>query len=290
MKRIAGFALPLLVIMLAGALVHGAKPDRIRAAHSTHALNSVPCETCHAAATSHAGSDNLLPSMDACSSCHDVSDAQQCATCHTNPDEPGPAERRTTVAQKFPHATHLAAGTDCATCHGRTDAAEPELPAKALCRTCHATASGQSDCVLCHAESESLRPTSHTTGWGEVHPSAARLDQASCSDCHTEQDCQDCHAGDNVRPRVHPLNYAFNHALDARGGEITCAGCHEDPQYCQACHLAERIMPRNHSRADWVLAQSGGRHAEEGVLDIESCVACHDEGRAAPICAKCHGR
>ena len=108
---------------------------------------------------------------------------------------------------------------DCAACHGATDAAEPQLPTMALCRTCHATASGGADCALCHAASETLRPASHTTDWSAFHPTPARLDQASCGDCHTQQDCQDCHAGDNVRPRVHPLNYGFNHALDARSGE-----------------------------------------------------------------------
>jgi hypothetical protein len=290
MKRRAGFALLSLALLCAGALVQAVQPDRIIAAHPVHASNTVPCETCHAAATSRAGSDNQLPAMDVCGDCHAVTDAQQCGTCHTRPDEPGPAPRRTTLAQKFPHATHLDAGMECATCHGATDAAEPQLPTMALCRTCHATASGGADCALCHAASETLRPASHTTNWSAFHTTPARLDQASCGDCHTEQDCQDCHAGDNVRPRVHPLNYDFNHALDARSGDVTCTACHEDPQYCQACHLAQRIMPENHSRADWVVAAGGGRHAEEGNLDLESCVFCHDAGAAAPVCAQCHGR
>ena len=117
----------------------------------------------------------------------------------------------------------------------------------------------------------------------------ARIDEDSCSRCHTRSSCQQCHAGDNVRPRSHPLNFAFNHALEARGNSLECAGCHYEPEFCSGCHVAERILPANHSEAGWLDMNGGGRHATEGMFDMESCIACHGAGAGEPSCARCHG-
>jgi hypothetical protein len=284
-----GVGLLTAVLLRAGAAPEGAGGvDRILPAHPLHAQNGVPCEACHALAPgSRAGSDNLLPAMETCGDCHDISDAQACGQCHTQPAHPGAAPRVTAIAQKFPHAAHLGEMLTCTTCHGPVEA-EPHLPEKALCRTCHETASGQSDCGICHAEGEPWRPASHAPGWASFHATAGRVNGAACADCHTQSDCQECHAGDNVRLRVHPLNYVYSHALEARGQELSCSACHEDVQFCQACHAAEQVLPESHSRADWVSRRGGGRHAEEAEFDLESCAACHDAG--APVCVQCHGR
>jgi hypothetical protein len=279
-----------LIGALAGAPAWGKKADRIRAAHAVHAENDVACEKCHPAATSTAGTDNLLPPMETCAECHDVTDETTCGQCHANPQAPAAAPRVTTLAQKFSHAKHLGPSADCGVCHGPGGKYEPALPEKSICRRCHETAPGLADCGVCHATDETRRPATHTMQWLSLHASEARVDEGRCMVCHTQTDCQECHAGDNVRPRVHPLNYEYNHALEARSSELTCSACHEDPQFCQACHLENYVMPENHSRADWTAGSLGGRHAEEAEFDLESCVACHDGGQAAPVCARCHGR
>lgn len=282
-------SLPLAATLVAVGFARGTRKDEIRSAHDVHAANEVTCEVCHeSAATSRAGSDDLLPTHAVCEVCHDVTAKETCGQCHSDPEKPLPSARRTSVAQRFPHEAHLAQGMECGACHAIDAAGEAHLPAKAACRTCHATASGGSDCAVCHAGSEPLRPASHTPSWVSFHGVEARVDQASCGNCHTQSECQDCHAGDNVRPRVHPLNFAFDHALAARGNELECATCHEDRGFCGGCHATQNVIPQDHSRADWVLS-SGGRHAEEGTFDIESCMACHDEGTSAPTCAPCHG-
>jgi hypothetical protein len=124
-----------------------------------------------------------------------------------------------------------------------------------------------------------------------MHATSARLDQATCETCHTQKDCQDCHSGDNVRPRTHRLNFEFDHALDARSNELECQSCHEDQTFCSSCHASEQVLPQNHSSSDWVLdaGLGGGRHAVEGRFDLESCIACHDDGAGSPVCADCHG-
>ncbi|RPJ49105.1 MAG: hypothetical protein EHM19_01325 [Candidatus Latescibacterota bacterium] len=290
MKRVLLLAPPAFVLALfAGNAALGARGDEIRAAHAKHREAGVECAVCHAPAeTSLAGRDDLLPTKPTCAGCHDVEDAGACAQCHTMPGAPAAMERVTDVAGLFPHKTHLARGMECADCHG-DPAAEPALPKKALCRTCHVTAAGYEDCRVCHADDEPLLPTTHASSWILFHGLDARAGEASCAGCHTEGGCQECHAGDNVRPRSHGLDYAFTHALEARGNEMACATCHEEPSFCVSCHVTEGVLPENHSRADWVLLD-GGRHAEEARFDMDGCVACHGETGGSPVCADCHGR
>jgi len=290
MRRFFLLAIPLVVLaILAGGRVEGSGRDRIRSAHPTHHENGIECSVCHGLAeSSRSGADNLLPSKGTCADCHDVEESSACGACHTNPDAPEAAARFVEIAQFFTHEAHVARGMTCEACHG-DPSEEPRLPEKTLCRSCHATAAGFADCAVCHSPSETLLPFTHVKSWLWFHGADARVEGASCGGCHTEGGCQECHAGDNVRPRSHGLGFAFGHALEARGRETACASCHEEAAFCVSCHIAERVLPDNHSRADWVLSK-GGRHAEEALFDIESCVACHGEAGGSPICADCHGR
>jgi hypothetical protein len=285
----------LLVLSFGGILliatlgrVLGDEDRSIHPVHALHAEMEIECETCHADAwTSVAGTDDLLPSKDVCADCHDVDDDEECGICHVSVDEPEGYATRAVAVGKFAHAPHVDNGMDCGACHPAHEG-EPGMPEKASCRVCHATVSQMSDCQICHVDSEPRLPASHDPQWISLHAVEAAWNDVGCANCHTQTDCQECHAGDNVRPLTHRLNYAFDHALDARGNEIRCASCHEDPQYCVSCHVASQVQPRNHSRADWVLS-TGGQHAEEARFNMESCVACHDAGAASPMCARCHG-
>lgn len=278
-----------LTFLVPGVLASAAESG-LKFPHDVHLESGLECDLCHeAAATSQSGSDVLLPQKETCAGCHDVEDMATCGTCHIQADEPSGYGPRAAVAQNFPHALHLNQKMECAACHLSESKLDPMLPDKASCRTCHATASQQSDCRLCHAAGEELVPVSHGAQFLQQHAIEASWNQARCAVCHTQTDCQECHGGDNVRPRSHPLNYSFDHALDARSKELTCYACHKS-DYCSACHMARRILPSDHSRADWVLPTGGGRHAEEGRFDMESCTACHDTGSSAPTCERCHGR
>lgn len=266
------------------------RPDRITPVHAIHSEAEIECETCHAGVSeSTSALDDLRPGHDVCADCHDVEDDAECASCHTNPEDPVARERAPVVAERFAHAVHVES-IGCASCHGAATA-EPALPMKATCRSCHATAADLTDCHVCHGPTERLVPVSHQPSWRSFHGLAAHTDEASCANCHTKSDCEDCHAGDNVRPRSHGLNYAFEHVLDARGNELACATCHVEPAFCADCHLAENVLPESHSRGDWLLdVPGGGRHAEAARFELETCVACHDAGTSAPTCAECHGR
>ncbi len=248
--------------------------------HDVHLEEGLDCATCHeGVAASTSALTTHRPERELCLDCHEPDDEFLDAALGT----PSP----TRPVRLFSHAAH--ATLDCAACHGDLTVAAPRRPDKALCRECHATADDYADCRLCHASGERLLPRDHDAHWDHAHGVHARLDDARCYLCHTASGCQDCHVGDNVRPRSHGPDFRFGHALEARAHETACYACHADPGYCGDCHAAERVLPLSHSRADWVSPLTGGRHAEDGLFDLESCIACHDAGAEAPDCARCHG-
>lgn len=254
--------------------------------HALHAEQDLECDACHEAAwTSRLGSDWLLPEKDTCADCHDVDDDESCGMCHVDPEDPvGFAETESKV-DLFSHAAHVGAQMECGGCHG-ADLAMLAMPAKSECRSCHVTASDLADCSLCHTEGAEYVPASHGPMWEAWHGVEAGHDAQSCANCHAQVDCQDCHAGDNVRPRSHRLNFAFDHSVEARAGEAECATCHFEPSFCNDCHAGEGIIPSNHFEPGW----TGNLHGVEALLEMESCISCHETGTGDADCAVCHGR
>lgn len=277
-------------MLAAGLALAQDAPDRIVIPHGTHFENDVTCLDCHDGVEVSASAEEMFrPDMDTCGDCHEVDDDETCDMCHTNVDEAGDYPGLAYGAGKFPHAAHVERGMECAACHGDPALDQPLLPGKPDCRACHETADDYGDCRTCHTPAFELTPVSHDLTWVNAHGPMAREDQTSCAQCHTETSCQECHAGDNVRPRSHTLNYEWDHALDARTGATQCYTCHQDPDYCTSCHAASQILPRSHSQAGWLNGSDGGRHAIDGVFEMENCVACHSAGAEAPTCARCHG-
>lgn len=241
------------------------------------------CEDCHSGvAESTSLAESLLPGMDTCGGCHDVDDTETCGTCHVDAEEPGGYGPREPVADLFSHAAHVGA-MDCSRCHGGA----PEFagaPQKSECRTCHVTAANFEDCSLCHSEGREFVPESHGGMWEYWHGVDAGADDTSCMQCHVQDDCQQCHGGDNVRPRVHPVNFEFNHSIEAKSSRVECGTCHMEAQFCAECHAANFVIPESHSQAGW---RNGQVHGPEALFEIESCIACHDAGEAVP--ASCAG-
>ncbi len=121
----------------------------------------------------------------------------QCSSCH----------------RQFPHrpeGTLMPVMKDCFNCHGVTHGPQGRL------------ASGA--CVDCHgARTGTLRPPSHTADWAatpHVAPAEERL-TTECSLCHSQPDCDACHAATGVAwaPPA-PMVY------DAGTG---CLACHGSP-------------------------------------------------------------
>jgi len=268
--------------------------------HKLHVEDQeLQCSDCHGgAAESEAGLDNLLPEMAVCSDCHDVDDDNECATCHSNPDDPQEVPRIETYSRMFSHKRHIDADVACESCHAgmaQVELASAEvLPGMVQCLDCHDQHAVTSvECNLCHTPSEPLVPLSHGPDFIRAHSDIARTNapvngDKTCQTCHDVNFCQDCHEGDNLDRFSHPLNYAFTHALDAQAFERNCQSCHSDRQFCADCHRDNMVLPRTHVPG-FVNRVNGGTHAFEAENDIETCMSCH-ESNAEEICQQCHGR
>lgn len=147
------------------------------------------------------GTEASARQMD-CTSCH----VQKfCSDCHA-----GEGRRRFHPANFVQRHAPEAWGReqDCASCHN------PE----AFCRSCHASAGLVS--------SGGLSSAYHTRqpGWLLQHGQAARQGLESCTTCHVQRDCMQCHSrsGWNVSPH----GPGFDAERMQRRAPGTCAMCH----------------------------------------------------------------
>jgi hypothetical protein len=218
----------------------------------------------------------------------------------------------------------------CETCHqgleNMTLATAKSLPPMATCNTCHNNLTVSNDCETCHTNFAALRPREHDRAdFTTEHKFLARMQDATCMTCHTEESCQDCHTnpdlvqtsaggGDLVSPRssrltandraqgmalkkVHDLNFRFTHGVAAAARRSECATCHDSREFCSTCHMAGgnvnqlEFRPLTHIQPNFVtlgFGSGGGLHAQLARRDIESCATCHDAQGADPTCVTCH--
>jgi hypothetical protein len=305
----------------------------LKFSHTLHVKDQgVACEDCHHDAKKSArSSDNILGDHESCKSCHEEKISSDCAFCHTHPDEivPIPLPDRALI---FSHELHISTHSlKCETCHQELDtvtvASEENLPGMKLCIDCHGARRVSTNCESCHTDLAGLIPADHLAGdFKRDHSQRTRLGgvDVSCSMCHTESFCQDCHTGAELHgfkstrdlmadpatrmplrdtPResklqnVHDLNYRFTHSIDAKSRRTDCFACHEQQIFCTPCHEAggnidqKKIKPESHLAPGFTTigkGSGGGRHAELARRDIETCISCHDVQGGDPTCMLCH--
>ena len=305
----------------------------IKFSHTFHVKDqSVACEDCHTAVkTSKASSDTLIPNHENCKTCHEEQVSSNCTFCHLTHDNivPIPRPERELV---FSHELHVAKQSlKCETCHSGMDTAvfagKDNMPAMELCMSCHTQQKISANCETCHRDFVTLVPEGHlASDFRKDHKKLTRLGmrEVSCKTCHSENFCQDCHSGTELRgfastkdlmadpsprsstkdnPRqlrlqqVHSLNYRLTHGIDAKSKAFDCASCHEQQTFCVTCHEAggniteKKFKPVSHNVAGFTTigrGSGGGRHAQLARRDIESCAACHDVQGNDPTCTLCH--
>ncbi len=257
----------------------------------------VECEQCHpGVAESHSGRDDLLPLMALCGECHDIEDPENCKTCHSRLEAPESKQPVIDYSPKFDHANHVHEHEiDCERCHAGVSASDSasswHIPGMALCMSCHDGVQAGSRCLTCHQHERGKIPADHVLPfWRRQHGDAARMDNAqSCLMCHARDNCEECHQGDNVLPRAHPLGWTRRHGIEVRKDWMDCAACHQDRSFCVECHQERFVFPLSHQLRGWI-AGGGGRHATQARLNIESCTACHPgDPESSPVCVRCHG-
>ena len=273
----------------AGGVASGneGRPSIVKFSHQKHIKDiGADCVTCHPGAeTSALSSDNLGAKHENCQSCHEEQVNNDCAYCHTTPDDIQP---RFGVHREiyFSHAQHVATKeVVCLTCHAGMDEVDlssaRNMPTMTTCNTCHNDQRVSNTCESCHKNFVTLLPESHKqSDFTRNHRDLARLGALTidCQSCHTEQFCQQCHQTSGLKgftsrdlmtepmaktstkdsPRqmllqsVHDLNYRYTHGLDARARQADCESCHEAQTFCVQCHQAGgnvtqgRFKPASH--------------------------------------------
>jgi hypothetical protein len=304
----------------------------IKFSHQKHfGEQNIACDDCHTLAKeSKRSSDTLMANHESCTTCHEEQISNDCALCHTNPKEivPMQAKEREII---FSHELHFTKNRiACESCHEGLEtvpyATKSNMPAMTTCMHCHLEKNVSRNCESCHTDFVSLYPENHRIAdFKKQHKKYSRVGEgeATCATCHSENFCQDCHAGTELysfgtqrdfmtepSPKtsakdspnllrlqnIHELNYRFSHGIDARSRFLDCSSCHDQKTFCSECHDAggnitqQKIKPESHAIAGFATlpGTDGGRHKELARRDIESCMSCHDVEGKEPICAMCH--
>jgi c(7)-type cytochrome triheme protein len=336
---LTGVVLTLLLVFTVAVISHEQEPGekqlkRVRFSHQFHVSEAgIACADCHTdAAKSTKASDNLLAKMEACKSCHEDPMKSNCTYCHFSADSTAYTATPNPVrAVLFSHQQHVEdQKVKCETCHtvlDKADEATGELvPAMETCSTCHNGSKTTNACEKCHTNLASLRPLDHnSTDFVHEHKRLARLGDAKCGMCHSQESCIDCHNGTDLvqvnvpghdltpqrSPRltaidrgqgmrltkVHDLNFRYTHGISAKSKTQECQTCHSSEQFCSTCHQAGGnvnqgvFKPTSHGVAEFTtfgVGSGGGEHARLARRDIESCAACHGTEGADPVCITCH--
>lgn len=159
----AGLVLVIIALLLivASSQTHAADEQPIKFNHSIHAQNGISCQFCHVGVTT--GPVAGIPSVEKCMGCHSHIATNNPEiiklTSYWDKQQPIPWVR---VNQEpdyvyFNHASHIAAGVNCGSCHG--DVANMTVAQKVaklnmgFCLDCHAQQKNKAalyDCAVCH--------------------------------------------------------------------------------------------------------------------------------------------
>ncbi len=234
------------------------------------------CKDCHQKAPkSVKSSDNLLPKMEYCGSCHDIEDDKNCGWCHY--EDVYKELEPTSPEVTFSHKYHLEVKKkNCTDCHKGLDKVKyagdsPNgFPDMEDCYGCHNNTNANNNCEVCHADLYSLKPDDHLSSnflneHKIVFNPLTGKNNDNCMMCHTDNFCQVCHtpvkySGKNTKNNfyapyytkvsgtrtdrtalqnlttVHDMNYLYTHGLDAGHKGFECKTCHDPVEFCASCH------------------------------------------------------
>lgn len=127
----------------------------------------------------------------------------------------------------------------------------------------------------------------HATGFARTHGAQAASGTLSCTSCHAQRFCIDCHAGERVTHRYHRPNFVSTHAPQAYSRETDCSSCHSAEAFCRDCHRQIGVAATSNTRStvfhnaqpQWLL-----KHGRAARQDLKSCTTCHQQ----TYCMQCH--
>ena len=125
----------------------------------------------------------------------------------------------------------------------------------------------------------------HDIGFRTGHRAQAAAGALTCSGCHAQRFCTDCHSGENRR-RFHPANFEARHAPDSYGREAECASCHNTEAFCRSCHQSSGLAAQGRLDVAFHTAQPLWllKHGQAARQGLASCTTCHKQSD----CQTCH--
>ena len=150
------------------------------------------------------------------------------------------------------------------------------------CVDCH----DQSFCMECHAgggvdvelRKQNYRrdyvPKSHRSNYIEIHPLKALDNPQTCTRCHVQKYCKDCHS--KYRPQDTMFLSHRRQFSDIKVSDVGPNHALFNESQCKTCHPNDGLVPSHNWSSD---------HAREARRNLQSCQTCHDDG---DVCIKCH--
>lgn len=116
-----------------------------------------------------------------------------------------------------------------------------ELKIDGKCHSCHKDQTTKADkapknCVTCHENMKTMKPTDHVNNWKRMHSVPAGLDRKECGNCHKDWYCQSCHTQQKSLDNfMHSRTFRLKHSLEALVDPGSCGTCHR-VSFCIDCH------------------------------------------------------
>lgn len=155
-------ACPLVLLTACSSDLPPPPPQPIAFNHQVHIENEIECVRCHQGVETQAQAG--LPPISSCAVCHrrnDAPDSPEVLKFMGNLERGEPVIWRkvntlpTSAMVHFKHSPHIAAGVECATCHG--DVGSMTVARQVVnvadmgwCLSCHKERGASVDCLTCH--------------------------------------------------------------------------------------------------------------------------------------------
>jgi hypothetical protein len=237
------------------------------------------CVTCHKDLPEQKSTDYRLPTMDACTACHNHQqdfDGAHCNGCHED------LKKYAKPMVTFKHEGNFlklhgqlakTTAATCATCHDQT-----------FCADCHASQTDPGKPSFIYPE-EMTREFIHRGDYPSRHMFDVQADPASCRKCHGSNYCATCHEQQNLTPtgvgqppprNLHPPGWGTDkasgnfHGDAARRNIVACAGCHDQgaSSTCVQCHQVGGFAGVSPHPKSWNKTQAD-------ISKNKMCGACH---------------
>jgi hypothetical protein len=144
------------------------------------------------------------------------------------------------------------------------------------------------ECTGCHEDTTTS--AGHGPVWVNEHRLFAENRESSCSECHTQSYCLDCHYGGGIdrdlhssrsgadyMPKSHRSDFREIHPLKVFDDPASCYRCHDTQRFCNDCHekfndTDLKILSHRKGFSNLTTGAGGIKHS---TFTVAQCQTCH---------------